>query len=206
MARYSGLPRVGALVENSDPILAFLGHPGWYEPDDEISGDRVYQAERSTVYVGEYADVLSPQQIDEQLHHLCDEYLPADDHGRRATVDWRQRGMILYAALTEPNLQCVSQYQLLFNSSRMVPVQRWTVIHEFCHVLSIEMTGKGGHGSAFRKALGLVLHGEGRADLMVELERKLMPHPHYVSLEIDNAMVGVVEDAFKLHPGEGSWT
>jgi hypothetical protein len=40
---------------------------------------------------------------------------------------------------------------------------------------------------------------------MVELERKLMPHPHYVSLEIDNAMVGVVEDAFKLHPGEGSW-
>jgi hypothetical protein len=88
----------------------------------------------------------------------------------------------------------------------MVPVQRWTVIHEFCHVLSIEMTGKGGHGSAFRKALGLVLHGEGRADLMVELERKLMPHPHYVSLEIDNAMVGVVEDAFKLHPGEGSWT
>jgi hypothetical protein len=177
MARYSGLPRVG---ENFTPPNGILGLRGWYENDDEISGDRVYQAERSTVYVGEYADVLSPQQIDEQLHHLCDEYLPADDHGRRATVDWRQRGMILYAALTEPNLQCVSQYQLLFNSSRMVPVQRWTVIHEFCHVLSIEMTGKGGHGSAFRKALGLVLNGEGHADIAAEIERKLTP---YVPLE-----------------------
>ena len=178
MARYSGLPRVGALVENSDPILAFLGHPEWYAPDDEIRGNRQYQAEWGTVYVGEYAQVLSSQEIDAQLHHLCDEYLPADDHGQRATVDWDQGHMIGFTALTHPNKQRVSQYQIMFNN--FVPVLRWVVIHEFTHVLSIEMTGKGGHGSAFRHALGLVLNGEGHADIAAELERKLTP---YVPLE-----------------------
>lgn len=179
MARYSGLPRVGALVENSDPKLASLGYPEWYAPDDEIRGDRQYRAEWSTAYVGEYAQALSSQEIDAQLHHLCDEYLPADDHGQRATVDWDQGHMMDgFAAYTQPNQQRISQYQIMFNN--FVPVLRWVVIHEFTHVLSIEMTGKGGHGSAFRHALGLVLNGEGHADIAAELERKLTP---YVPLE-----------------------
>jgi len=179
MARYSGLPRVGENFTSPNGILGLIGFNGWYEPDDEISGDRQYRAEWDTVYVGEYAQVLSPQEIDAQLHRLCDEYLPADDHGQHATVDWNQGGAIDgYAALTQPNLQCVSQYQIVFNGR--VPVLRWVVIHEFAHVLSIEMTGKGGHGSAFRHALGLVLNGEGHADIAAELERKLTP---YISLE-----------------------
>jgi predicted SprT family Zn-dependent metalloprotease len=57
--------------------------------------------------------------------------------------------------------------------------QRWVVIHEFCHVLAVEMLGLAGHGSAFRQAMSIVLNGEGRADLMVELERKLT----YIPLE-----------------------
>jgi len=178
MARYSGLPRVGENFTPPNGILGLFGFDGWYEPDDEISGDRVYQAEWGTVYVGEYAQVLSSQEIDAQLHHLCDEYLPADDHGQRATVDWDQGHMIGFTALTHPNKQRVSQYQIMFNN--FVPVLRWVVIHEFTHVLSIEMTGKGGHGSAFRHALGLVLNGEGHADIAAELERKLTP---YVPLE-----------------------
>ena len=204
MQRYSRLPRVGSLSTFEIPVLAFFGFANWFEPDDEVSGDRLYKAELPTVYVGAYSDVPTLHEIDEQIHNLCDEYLPFDDAGKQARVTCSAGDSEYFAGQTLPNPQRISEYHITFHPC----AQRWVIIHEFCHVLAIEMTGKGGHGSAFRKALGLVLNGEGRSNLMVELERKLMLPPHYVPLEIDNAMVGfipIVEDAFKLHPGEGSW-